>query len=496
MSLPPPGRTFRRGAVPAADSGVVAMQLGRPPRGPWSVGSRCSRGLPVVITVAPRLDSGEPFPTAFWLTCPWLVEAVSDMESAGDAARWAGEMERDEALASAAMAADRAYREARALLCDGQDPCAAVGVAGQSDPLAVKCLHARVAASLAGVADPVGARVLAGLAAAAGLECADARCAPAGPRPAGEGGWRRRAAIDIGTVTTRLLIADVSGSEVREVVRRTVVTHLGEGLRATGMLSLAAITRVSEAVAGFRGDIDRGGVDDVVAVATSAARDASNPGELVDAIGALGVGLRVIDGDLEARLAFVGATSGTDGQDVLVADLGGGSTELVFGSARPADGGRETAITSARSFDVGSRRVLDAFLHSDPPLATEMAEASRWTLREMRPFFEALPAPPRTLITLAGTGTTLSAVRQALAVYDPAKVHGSRLTSDDVADIKAMLAAMPVAQRRDVVGMDPQRADVIVAGAVVLDAIMALSGLDSTVVSEHDILYGLAIEGA
>jgi exopolyphosphatase/guanosine-5'-triphosphate,3'-diphosphate pyrophosphatase len=252
---------------------------------------------------------------------------------------------------------------------------------------------------------------------------------------------------------------------------------------------------VVDAVAGFAREIEVAHVDEVFAVATSAARDAANAGELIDGLAALGVVARVISGDIEAGLSFAGATSGSDADDVLVADLGGGSTELVFGSARAKGAGRETVVTSARSFDVGSRRILDAFLPSDPPTATEMAEASHWAFREMRPFFEALLSPARTLITLAGTGTTLSAVKQGLVPYDPAKVHGSVLTAGDIAGLKEALAAMPVAARREVKGMDPARADVIVAGAIVLEAILALSGLDSTVVSEQDILYGLVIEG-
>jgi exopolyphosphatase/guanosine-5'-triphosphate,3'-diphosphate pyrophosphatase len=312
----------------------------------------------------------------------------------------------------------------------------------------------------------------------------------------GPGGSRRRAAIDMGTVTTRLLIADVVGSDVREVLRRTVVTHLGEGLRSTGRLSSEALDRVTDAVRAFASDIESEDVEEVFAVATSAARDAANGDELIDRLVELGIRPRIISGDAEARLSFAGATSTSSPSVPLVADLGGGSTELVFGSARSGGGGRETSVREARSFDVGSRRVLDAFLHSDPPLVTEIADASRWSFREMRPFFEALTAPAHTLITLAGTGTTLSAIKQGLTPYDPAKVHGSRLTADDVAELKERLAAMPLAARRTVAGMDPGRADVIVAGAIVLETILALSGLDSTVVSEHDILYGLVIEGA
>jgi len=306
---------------------------------------------------------------------------------------------------------------------------------------------------------------------------------------------RRVAAIDIGTVTTRLLIADVAGREVAEVRRQTVVTHLGEGLHDTGALSEEAIGRVVAAVDAFMREIADSAADEVVAVATSAARDASNGRAFLERLEAVGIRPRIIPGETEARLSFVGATSAMDdAEGVLMADLGGGSTELVLGSVRSLDDERTVEIEAARSIDVGSRRVLDMFLRSDPPAPGELADAAAWVADEMRPFLSGLPARPRMLVTLAGTGTTLSAVRQGLAVYDPARVHGSCLTGGDIADLREELAAMSVAERRTVVGMDPARADVIVAGALILETILALAGLDETVVSEHDILYGLVID--
>lgn len=309
-------------------------------------------------------------------------------------------------------------------------------------------------------------------------------------------GLMRRAAIDIGTVTTRLLIADVVDGRVEELLRRTTVTHLGEGLHSSGVLGEAAMARVAEAVAGFVRDIESSGVEETVAVATSAARDAPNAPALLDALEERGLRARVISGDTEARLSFAGATSEMEGEDILVADLGGGSTELVLGSARCEADARRTTITAARSLDVGSRRLLDAFLHSDPPKADEMRDASEWTAEQLRPYFETLRERPREMVTLAGTGTTLSAVLQRLDPYDAARVHGSRLSGGDIAGIRDDLAALTVGQRRCVVGMDPARADVIVAGALILEVILGLAGLDSTIVSEHDILYGLVLEGA
>ena len=306
-------------------------------------------------------------------------------------------------------------------------------------------------------------------------------------------GFHRVAAIDIGTVTTRLLVADTDGTEVREVLRRTVVTHLGEGLHATGALSDSGIVRVASAVEGFLRDVGHTAAHHAVAVATSAARDASNGPAFLDAVEAVGIRPRIIPGSVEARLSFAGATTGVTGDGILIADLGGGSTELVFGSAHDTEVGRAMEIDAVRSLDVGSRRVLDMFLHSDPPTAEELRAASTWVADQMRPFFDALRSRPRSLITLAGTGTTLSAVKQELAVYDPERVHLSHLSGGDVTDLLARLVALPLEARRDVVGMDPERADVIVAGALILETIMALAGVDATVVSEHDILYGLVL---
>ena len=310
-----------------------------------------------------------------------------------------------------------------------------------------------------------------------------------GPAP----GRTRKAVIDIGTVTTRLLVADTDGESIDEVVRRTVVTHLGEGLHASGRLSEGGIARVAEAVESFVSEAEALGAESLSAVATSAARDASNGREFCERVERSGVRPRIIPGATEARLSFAGATYRMDDDDILIADLGGGSTELVFGAVHDTPDGRSVEVDAARSLDVGSRRVLDMFLASDPPTSDELGAASAWVTDEMRPFFDALRSRPRTLITLAGTGTTLAAVRQELAEYDPARVHLSRLTGGEVADLRGRLAALPLEERRRVLGMDPARADVVVAGALILETIMALAGVDSTVVSEHDILYGLLL---
>jgi exopolyphosphatase/guanosine-5'-triphosphate,3'-diphosphate pyrophosphatase len=181
-------------------------------------------------------------------------------------------------------------------------------------------------------------------------------------------------------------------------------------------------------------------------------------------------------------------------EDLLVVDLGGGSTELIAGDVIEEGGVRRTEIVKARSIDVGSKRVTERFLHSDPPTATEIAEAREWTAGELRAYFDGLRDKPQLMVSLAGTATTLSAIRQELEVYDPLLVHCSCLTGSDLSDLVEMLAAMPLVERVKVPGLDPGRATVIVAGALILETIVALAGLDSTLVSEHDILYGILLE--
>jgi hypothetical protein len=162
-------------AAPADDATCVARQLGRPPRGPWRVAVRCSHGYPAVLAVAPTLQDGTPFPTTFWLSCPHLCALASAAESAGEAVEWSGRAAKEAPLIVSLLAADAVYRAARAIEGGGEDRCDRVGIAGQADPLAVKCLHARMAASAAGLPDPIGAELLS----RAPRECDDERCAAA-----------------------------------------------------------------------------------------------------------------------------------------------------------------------------------------------------------------------------------------------------------------------------------------------------------------------------
>jgi exopolyphosphatase/guanosine-5'-triphosphate,3'-diphosphate pyrophosphatase len=297
------------------------------------------------------------------------------------------------------------------------------------------------------------------------------------------------AVVDIGTNSTRLLIAEVGDGRVEELDRRTTVTRLGEGLEASGRLSDAAMARVSDALASYREAIDAYGAERVVAVATSAMRDAANGPAFRDEIQRrFGMDARTISGDEEARLTFLGATAGRDpGGDTLVIDIGGGSTEFVTG--RP--GADPDFHVSTR---MGSVRHTERHLHHDPPTADELdalAEDARATVEA------DVPADVREHvdagIAVAGTATSLAAIDQELDPYDPEKVHGYRLSLARCKALVERLAGLTVAERRELAGLHPDRAPSIVAGAGILLESMRAFGLDSVEISETDILHGAAL---
>jgi len=305
---------------------------------------------------------------------------------------------------------------------------------------------------------------------------------------------RRIAAIDIGTVTTRLLIADVGPGSIVEVARSTDITQLGEGLTSTGRLSATAMDRVASVVGRYSETMLELGVEHYSALATSASRDAENGVEFVGRLDAVGVVLEIIDGAREADLSFMGATAQRTGDGLLVVDCGGGSTELIVGSVSEGDEGRSSRIDAARSIDVGSRRMTELFFRSDPPSRTELDAARAWAVAEMRGYFDGLDRRPREMLALAGTATSLAAIHLGLAVYDPTRVHGHELTGSDLAELLELLASLPLAARREIVGLHPERAGVIVAGTLILETVLALSGLDRLTVSEHDLLYGILLD--
>ena len=284
------------------------------------------------------------------------------------------------------------------------------------------------------------------------------------------------AVIDIGTNTTRLLVAEVEDGEVVELERRTVITRLGQGVDATGRLADEAMDRVAEAIAGYREVIDRLGADPIVAVATSAMRDSENGPDFHDYLNEkYGVDARTISGDEEARLTFLGATAGrNDDRDTVVIDIGGGSTEYVVGRAGE-DPGFHT------STQLGSVRFTERFLEADPPSPDELqrlADAVRDTVPDVR---------AEHAIAVAGTATSLAAIDGA------EQVHGYRLGLASCERIAAMLAGKTVEQRRNVPGLHPDRAPTIVAGALILTESIRSLGLSEVEVSDRDILHGAAL---
>ena len=303
----------------------------------------------------------------------------------------------------------------------------------------------------------------------------------------------RIAVVDLGTNTTRLLVADVVDGRVEEVIRRNTVTRLGEKVDSGGELIEPAMQRVFEAVAGYREAIDELQAERTVAVATSAVRDASNGDYFQDQLRErFDIEARIISGDEEARLTFAGATSerSPDGDPLLVLDIGGGSTEFVVGIP-----GEEPGFHV--STQAGSVRQTERHIDSDPPDPAEVEELAA----DVRGIIEAkVPADVRSGVrdgvAVAGTPTSLAAIDQRLDPYDSAKVHGYRLELEACEQILGMLTALPEPERRKVIGLHPDRAPTIVAGAVILVESMRAFGLDSIEVGEHDILYGMALSAA
>jgi exopolyphosphatase/guanosine-5'-triphosphate,3'-diphosphate pyrophosphatase len=301
----------------------------------------------------------------------------------------------------------------------------------------------------------------------------------------------RVAALDLGTNTTRLLVADVLDGSVEEVVRRTRITRLGEGVDARRRLLPLPITRVRNSLADFRRELETLGAERALAVATSAIRDAENGEAFLGEIEwSYGFTTRLLSGEDEALLTLRGVASGgeLDGR-ALVVDIGGGSTELIAGSPE--------RVSFQISTDLGSVRLTERYLRGDPPGEGELsmcAAAIRSLLAERVP--DEARARVDTAIGVAGTITSLAALDLGLVEYDPDRVHGHRLTHDAVHAQLTRLAAIPLAERRQVPGLEPERAPVIVAGAMILRETMRYFGLDEIEVSERDILDGAALEAA
>jgi exopolyphosphatase / guanosine-5'-triphosphate,3'-diphosphate pyrophosphatase len=301
----------------------------------------------------------------------------------------------------------------------------------------------------------------------------------------------RVAVVDIGTNSTRLLIGDVEGNVVTEVERRTTVTNMGRGVDHTAMLCSDAIDDVCSVIADYKAHYEEMGAERVMAIATSAVRDALNGDAFIAELRErFCLDARLLSGAEEANLTYIGATAHRLPTDpTLVFDIGGGSTELIVGSG--ANVGFHTSLQA------GTIRQSERHLTSDPPDTHELEELAA----DIRGQIEAATAKqqdarPLRAIAVAGTPTSLAAIDQELEPYDPGRVHGYRLGMKRIQRMLSRLSSLPLAERLRVPGLHPGRAPTIVAGTVILVQVMRAFGMNEIEVSERDILHGSALSAA
>lgn len=315
----------------------------------------------------------------------------------------------------------------------------------------------------------------------------------------------RVACIDIGTVTARLAVADVEGGRVVRLIKHSEICNLGEGVDATGRLRDDAIGRVFSCVRGYVALAVEAGAPAACCTLTSAARDAENSRDMTSALESLGLSPLVIPGRIEGSLTFLGVAQDFRGRRILVADNGGGSTELALGSLGE-DGALD--LTYVRSVDVGCRRVTEKYLQAAPlPTAGGLAAAHAFVAEGFAPAVEegglwaagserAVAGAPEALVVCGGTVTSLVAMDAELEPYDSARVHLASLTREKVEALEARLAGLTVEQRAELPGLQAKRAPVILGGAVVISELMRQTSFSALQASESDLLFGLALTAA
>ena len=327
------------------------------------------------------------------------------------------------------------------------------------------------------------------------------------------------AAIDIGTVTARLALAQVEDGRVIRMAKYTEIVNLGEGVDKTKRLLPEAIHRCVGCVSSYVDHARKEGTEAVVCTLTSAARDAENAPDLGMGLASLGLEPMIIPGEIEGALTFLGVSHDFENHRILVADSGGGSTELVVGTlaGQPAAqgagqqlggqqlegqqfGGQQLDINFVESVDLGCRRLTERFnLSSDHPSAEDIEGAHKMAAQMMS---EAIVraqqqcAAPELLVGVGGTATSLIAIRDRLNPYDPAKVHLNHISIDEVLQIEGLLASKTLKEREDITGLQVKRAPVMLAGTILLAELMKNSGFKHLVVSESDLLFGLVITAA
>ena len=304
------------------------------------------------------------------------------------------------------------------------------------------------------------------------------------------------AAIDIGTVTARLALAQVEDGRVIRMAKYTEIVNLGEGVDKTKRLLPEAIHRCVGCVSSYVDHARKEGAEAVVCTLTSAARDAENAPDLGMGLASLGLEPMIIPGEIEGALTFLGVSHDFENHRILVADSGGGSTELVVGTLV----GQQLDINFVESVDLGCRRLTERFnLSADHPSAEDIDGAHKMAaqlISEAIGRAQQQCAAPELLVGVGGTATSLIAIRDHLDPYDPAKVHLNHISIDEVSQIEGLLASKTLKEREDITGLQTKRAPVILAGTILLAELMKNSGFKHLVVSESDLLFGLVITAA
>ena len=304
------------------------------------------------------------------------------------------------------------------------------------------------------------------------------------------------AAIDIGTVTARLALAQVEDGRVIRMAKYTEIVNLGEGVDTAKRLLPEAIHRCVGCVSSYVDHARKEGAEAVVCTLTSAARDAENAPDLGMGLASLGLEPMIIPGEIEGALTFLGVSHDFENHRILVADSGGGSTELVVGTLA----GQQLDINFVESVDLGCRRLTERFnLSADHPSAEDIEGAHQMAAQMMSEAIgraQQLCAAPELLVGVGGTATSLIAIRDRLDPYDPSKVHLNHISIDEVTQIEELLASKTLKEREDITGLQAKRAPVMLAGTILLAELMKNSGFKHLVVSESDLLFGLVITAA
>ena len=530
--------------TPASDAerAIVEKQLGRFPRGMVAVGARCVCGRPLAVITRPCLEDGTPFPTTCYLTCPEAVKAVSRVEADGIMREYNELLQSDEDLKKQYERAHKYYLEFRHELAvslgDSEEHISQMSAGGM--PVRVKCLHALLAQTLVmgkGV-NPIGDMVLERIKdefdpkvcrcttpwsddayatetevvvedeTVAKDKTAEGEAVKSDTTTCAEK-TVQVAAIDCGTNSIRLKIAQVSEHGMKDIVPRMLrVVRLGQGIDETHRFADDALERVRDAAHEFAQVLKEHPVDAIRFVATSATRDAENR-EIFEQmmIDELGVRPEVISGTEEAALSFLGATSVVSRDELqppyLVVDLGGGSTELVLGG----DGDCLPAhkVSAAYSMNVGSVRMTERHLHTDPPTEEEIQAAIEDIDKHIDDAFKVVPAGrARTIIGVSGTVTTMAALTMGLQHYDHTAVDGVHIGLEQAYAVNNRFLRMPRDCRRTYATIHPGRVDVVGGGAVIWSRVLERLAkaayedhggvLDTFVASEHGLLDGITLD--